>query len=58
MALAPENALAHTFLGEAYLDTQRIEDAERELHLAVELAPQLPQPHRNLAYSYAAQGSN
>lgn len=48
--LAPESGLAHSFRGEAYIDLGRCEEGEAEHRLAVELIPNGPEVHRNLAH--------
>ena len=56
LALEPNNAIAHNILGELYMATKDTTHAIEELTLAVQFAPNLWLPHRNLALAQIESG--
>jgi arylsulfatase A-like enzyme/Tfp pilus assembly protein PilF len=57
ISLDPEHsALAHNLLGSAYLDKRMPEPAEKEIRLALQLRPNIPDAHYNLGILYENRG--
>lgn len=55
VAKSPNRALAHNNLAAAYLDANRVDDAERELQRTLELSPTLIDAHINRGHVHAAR---
>jgi Flp pilus assembly protein TadD len=52
---SPDDPLAHNFLATKYLQARRLDDAERELGLALKLDPRDAEAHSNLALVYQVE---
>jgi tetratricopeptide (TPR) repeat protein len=56
VAKNPDSWMAHTNLGHALVDADRIDAAWAQYQIAARLAPHLPEPHFNLAMGHARVG--
>lgn len=57
ISLDPEHsAVAHNLLGSAYLEKKMLEPAEKEIMLALQMRPKIPDAHHNLGILFEHKG--
>jgi tetratricopeptide (TPR) repeat protein len=57
ISVDPEHsAIAHNLLGSAYLEMKKLDQAEKEIALSLEMRPRIPDAHYNLGLLYEEKG--
>jgi arylsulfatase A-like enzyme/tetratricopeptide (TPR) repeat protein len=57
ISIDPEHSsVAHNLLGSAYLEKKRLDEAEKEIAISLQLRPRIPDAHYNLGLLYEQRG--